>query len=229
MEIQFLDASPRSKKSKENKYMEHTKDRGSKSRPHLRERYILISIMIFWWTTWQSLTCPFSALFPPAPSQDKGPLKKVIKDKKSKVKTTRPKLGQSLFWNFRGLVVFTVCYFLRPIPKERWNHRVLRFQRFKGYTVQNLRNSKCDCDNCLFVAATLFYKSLAEGIPERTRQGIGENLEGKQYTRNTYGMPTTKTWPWSIPVRTSSFFEAWTGRHLAWCQASRLLHVPLEE
>ena len=44
----------------------------------------------------------FSAPLPIARYQDKGPLKKVVKDKKTKVKTTRLKLGLSLFVGLGG-------------------------------------------------------------------------------------------------------------------------------
>ena len=83
----------------------------------------------------------FSAPLPIARSKDKGPLKKVIKDKKTKVKTTRLKLGLSLFVGLGGLWHLQ-SYPLRPIQKKGWNYGLLRFQRLKKYTVPNLMDTQ---------------------------------------------------------------------------------------
>ena len=137
--------------------------------------------------------CPYDIYRLLNGSQDKGPLKKNVKNAKSTIKTTRLKLGNvSRCGTWAGI---TVPAPPRQVSKERWILGILWFKTIEGYAVTTLGTLKFLHCNMLFkyIGNSLSCVSVcAKGVPERPRQGFVEHLERSQNTTCTTSLLTAK-------------------------------------
>ena len=231
MEEQFLDVTSRFQITEANNRMEHPKDFGSSLGHYLRTSiYGSVShIYVHSVLACCFHKCPYDIYRLLNGSQDKGPLKKNVKNAKSTIKTTRLKLGNvSRCGTWAGI---TVPAPPRQVSKERWILGILWFKTIEGYAVTTLGTLKFLRCNMLFkyIGNSLSCVSVcAKGVPERPRQGFVEHLERSQNTTCTTSLLTAKVWN-TFWVRFSLVLKSWVGRHMAWCQASWLLLVPVQE